>query len=81
MARFELVEHGHTLYADYRRDDDVLQIKYVFAPEASRGTGAAGRLMDEVARAARTEGRKILPICGYAAAWLRKHKEYHDLLV
>lgn len=79
-ARFELVEQGHTAYADYKRDGAILHIKYVFAPDALRGTGAAGRLMEGVAASARAEKLKIIPICGYAASWLRKHKEHHDLM-
>jgi predicted GNAT family acetyltransferase len=31
-------------------------------------------------QAAKKDKLKINPVCGYAAAWLRKHKEYHDLL-
>ena len=79
-SRFELVEGGHTAYADYRRDDGIVHIKYVFAPDALRGTGAAGRLMEGIASVARTQGLKIIPICGYAVSWLRKHKEHHDLM-
>ena len=77
--RFELDEDGHTAYADYRLDDGILRINFVFAPEELRGSGAAGRLMEEIAAHARAENMKILPVCGYAAAWLRKHKEHHDL--
>ena len=80
-SRFELEEQGHTAYADYRRDNGVLSIKYVFSPEALRGHGTAGRLMDGIVESARAENLKILPICGYAASWLRKHKEHHDLVV
>jgi hypothetical protein len=45
-----------------------------------RGTGAAGELMRGVAEIARSEGRTITPLCGYASAWIRRHKEYSDLL-
>lgn len=80
LSRFELVEKGHTAYADYGRDGDTLSIRYVFAPEALRGTGAAGRLMEGIAGEARGAGFKLRPICGYAVSWLRKHKEHHDLI-
>lgn len=80
LSRYELVEEGHTAYADYRKDGETLYIKYVFAPEALRGSGAAGRLMAGVTDFARAENLKIIPICGYAASWLRKHKEHHDLM-
>ena len=78
--RFELVENGLTAYADYRRQDGRLIIPYVESPPALRGTGTAGRLMEGVLAAARTEGLKVTPICGYAAAYIRRHREHHDLL-
>lgn len=80
-SRFELTENGHTAYADYVRDaKGVLSIKYVFAPEALRGKGTAGRLMEGMVQMARAEGLKLYPICGYASSWLRRRPEYHDLL-
>ncbi len=80
-SRFELEEQGHLAYADCAKENGVLRIKYVFAPDALRGQGTAGRLMDGIVAFARTENLKILPICGYAASWLRKHQEHHDLMV
>jgi predicted GNAT family acetyltransferase len=80
LGRFELDEQGHTAYADYRRTDDQLIIDYVESPPVLRGSGAAGRLMTAIAEEARLRGLKIVPICGYAAAWLRRSKDYRDLL-
>jgi hypothetical protein len=79
--RFELMEDGHTAYADYRLEGDVLHIQFVFAPEGLRGRGAAGRLMESIVAEARAQSLKIHPICGYAAAWLRKHKEHQNLVI
>ncbi len=79
-GRYEMVEDGHVVHADYRRDGERLYIDYVLAPPPLRGTGAAGRLMEGVAQEARKAGVKIVPICGYAAAWLRRHREHADLL-
>jgi hypothetical protein len=73
-------EQGLTSWADYRRNGDTLVIDHVEAPPALRGTGAAGRLMAAVAADARRKGLKIIPICGYAAAWLRRSKEFGDLV-
>jgi uncharacterized protein len=36
--------------------------------------------MAGVMEIARTEGLKVRPLCSYAAAWMRRHREYHDLL-
>lgn len=77
--RFELDVDGNIAYADYRRQDGTLFIDYVEAPEALRGTGAAGRLMENVMQTARTEQLKVIPVCGYAASWIKRHPEYNDL--
>lgn len=78
--RFELDRDGQTVFATYERRNSSLVIRHVEAPVALRGTGAAGELMRGVAEIARNERRTITPLCGYAWAWLRRHKEYRDLL-
>lgn len=78
--RYEMDEAGHTSYADYRLTGDRLYIDYVFAPEALRGTGASGRLMQALAADARAKNLRVTPICGYAAAWLRRSAEFRDLV-
>ena len=80
LRRFELDEAGHTAFADYRRAPGRLIIDHVEAPLALRGSGAAGRLMEGVAQQVRHEGLKIAPLCGYAAAWLKRRPEYRDLV-
>jgi predicted GNAT family acetyltransferase len=77
--RYEMDEEGLTSYADYRRTGERLYIDYVFTPVPLRGTGASGRLMAAVAADARAKGLTITPICGYAAAWLRRSQEFRDL--
>ncbi len=78
--RFELAEAGEVAFADYRREGGRLVIPHVEAPVALRGTGAAGRLMEGVLAIARQDGLKVVPLCGYAAAYIRRHKEHQDLL-
>ncbi len=80
--RYELTENGHVAFADYRRKagTNVIVIPHVEAPEALRGTGAAGRLMEGVAAHARAEGLKIVPSCPYADAWFKRHPDEADLL-
>jgi hypothetical protein len=79
-GRFEMDERGQTVFANYRRADDRLIISHVEAPPVLRGSGAAGRLMELLVGRARAEGRKITPLCSYAAAWLSRRPEHADLL-
>ncbi len=78
--RFELVEQGETAFASYRLRGGTLVIPHVEAPAELRGTGAAGRLMEGVLGIARDRGLKVEPLCAYAAAYLRRHKQWQDLL-
>lgn len=42
------------------------------------GRGLASRLVSEALAEVRAAGIRIVPLCPYVAAWLRKHPEYDD---
>jgi len=72
-GRLEMIEDGQVVFANYRRDGRRLIIDHVEAPVRLRGAGAAGRFMEALTRKARADGLKLVPVCGYAALWLRRH--------
>ena len=78
--RFELTESGQVAFANYQRRGAVVVIPHVEAPPALRGKGTAARLMEGVLAIVRERDEKVLPTCSYAAAYMRRHKEHHDLL-
>jgi predicted GNAT family acetyltransferase len=80
LGRMEMAFDGDVVFAIYRRETGRLVIDHVEAPPALRGTGAAGAFMSALAAKARADGDRILPLCGYAAAWLGRHPEHHDLI-
>jgi uncharacterized protein len=75
-SRYELDVDGKIVFAIYRRDDSTLYIRHVEAPPSLRGTGAAGRLMQGIVDLARDERLSIVPLCSYAAAWMRRHRPH-----
>jgi predicted GNAT family acetyltransferase len=79
-GRLEMTEAGQTVFALYRRDGRRLIVDHVEAPAALRGTGAAGRFMEALAAQARANGDRIVPLCGYAAAWLHRSAANRDLV-
>ncbi len=79
-SRFELDLGGQVVFARYARHGSTLVIPHVEAPPPLRGTGAASQLMAGVMEIARTEGLKVRPLCSYASVWMRRLREYHDLL-
>jgi predicted GNAT family acetyltransferase len=74
-GRFEMVEAGQVVFADYRRDGRTLYIDHVEAPPALRGSGAAGRFMEGLVAEARRQHAILVPICSYAVLWLRRHAD------
>jgi predicted GNAT family acetyltransferase len=71
---YELEIDGQIVFANYRRDGAIVSILHVEAPIPLRGTGAASRLMQGIVEIAGATGAKIVPLCSYAAAWLRRHR-------
>jgi uncharacterized protein len=80
QSRFEWTEKGLVAFADYFPARGALVIPHVEAPVALRGTGAADRLMAALAGHAREKGLKLMPTCGYAVAWFRRHRDAQDVL-
>ena len=72
-GRYELDVDGQIVFAIYRREGSTLTIRHVEAPVPLRGTGAAGRLMEGIMEIAAREHLSIVPLCSYAAAWMRRH--------
>lgn len=78
--QYELPVEGETVFARYRRTGDTVAILHVEAPVSLRGTGASGRLMQGIVDLARRNNEKLVPLCSYAAAWMKRHPETADLL-
>jgi predicted GNAT family acetyltransferase len=78
--RYELDVDGEIVFANYKRSGGILTIMWVESPPALRGSGAAGRLMKLVAQEARDNNWQIVPVCGYAGAWLRRSPEFRQLV-
>lgn len=80
QKRYEMQIEGQTVFATYRKEDNVLHIIHVEAPVALRGKGAANQFMTALMEHLREQNMRAFPICSYALAWLGRHKEYQNLL-
>ena len=74
------LDDGEEAQVDVRVSEGVMTVRRVFVPPSHEGRGFAGRLMAHVAEDARDQGLKIVPVCSYADAWFRRHKDQQDLL-
>lgn len=57
-----------------------LIIDHTEVPDSFRGQGAGLRLVTRAVEDARASGKKIIPLCPFAAAQFRRHPEWADVL-
>ncbi|MGE0093848.1 MAG: GNAT family N-acetyltransferase [Alphaproteobacteria bacterium] len=78
--RFEMDVDGGLAFANYRADDSVVVVTHTEVPAALQGRGVGSRFVREMLDLIRANGRKVVPRCGFVAAFIRGHPEYQDLL-
>lgn len=61
-----------------RRGPDRISADHTGAPEALRGTGAAGALVEAMVADARKAGFRIVPLCSYVAARYARNPDWAD---
>jgi predicted GNAT family acetyltransferase len=79
-SRFEADVDGELAVSLYRRDGDTLLLTHTEVPWRAQGRGLAAELVRATLAWARAEGLKVRPLCGYVAAYMRRHPETQDLL-
>lgn len=63
-----------------RAGERLIILDHTDVPDRLRGQRVGARLVLRAVEDARAEGRKVLPLCPFAAAEFRKHPEYQDVL-
>jgi predicted GNAT family acetyltransferase len=79
-SRYEAVVEGHLSVCEYEVVDDKMVFTHTLVPPELRGRGIAEQLVRAGLDDARKAGRKIVPACSYVAVFIRRHREYQDLL-
>ncbi|MBP7242589.1 GNAT family N-acetyltransferase [Amaricoccus sp.] len=55
-------------------------IEHTEVPDAMRGLGVGQAMVARAVVDARSAGRRLLPLCPFAAAQFRRHPEWEDVL-
>lgn len=70
--QFSLQVSGERAVLDYTLREGVMTIIHTTVPTAIGGRGIAARLMHEALATAHSEGWKVVPVCSYAAAYMKR---------
>jgi predicted GNAT family acetyltransferase len=80
-TRYEwLVDGQVAAVADFTDDGTTVVLPRVETAPALRGRGHASDLVAAVLDDLRSQGRRVVPACPFAAAFVRDHPAYADLL-
>lgn len=77
--RFETWVDGKLSKLDYLEDGKNFVITHVGVQPEQRGQGLAGRIVQVSLEYAKAQGLRVVPMCSYAAAYIRRHPEYGEL--
>jgi predicted GNAT family acetyltransferase len=76
---FEVRVDGYLSKLDYMQDGKNFVITHVGVHPELRGQGLAGKIVDASMDYARQNSLRVIPMCSYAAAYIRKNPEYMEL--
>lgn len=77
--RFETWIEGKLSKLDYIEDGKNFVITHVGVQPELRGQGVAGRIVQVGLEYAKARSMRVVPMCSYAAAYIRRHPEYAEL--
>ncbi len=77
--RFETWIDGKLSKLDYIEDGKNFVITHVGVQPELRGQGVAGRIVQVGLEYAKARSLRVVPMCSYAAAYIRRHPEYAEL--
>lgn len=79
--RFEVdLGDGSFAIAQYRLPAGKIMFTHTEVPPAHEGKGIGTSLVRVALKTARERGLKVIPICPFFAAYIKKHAEEQDLL-
>lgn len=79
--RFELQVEGHTAFIEYRQGRDHFTLIHTEVPEALNGKGAGTAIVEKVLYYIEQHQMKLVPVCPFVVAYLKRHPEWKRILV
>ena len=79
-GRYEYRIGAALAFVSYRRAPGVATLTYARVPDELGGSGVGSAMVRAVLEDVRARGERVVPVCGFVAAYIQRHPEYHDLV-
>jgi uncharacterized protein len=79
-ARFEIEAEGLLAILEYRMRGDRMIFTHTGVPRALEAQGLGSRLAKAGLEYAREKSLQVVPACEFMEVYIRRHKEYQDLV-
>ena len=73
-------DDGDEAFIDYFRRHGKIVFTHTFVSPALEGKGLAGKMAQVALDFARAENLRVVPLCPFVNAYIKRHKEYQDLV-
>jgi predicted GNAT family acetyltransferase len=67
-------------YCEYNLLSEAIMFTHTEVLEAFEGRGVGSALARHVLDRARSDGKQVIPVCQFIAGYIRKHRDYADLV-
>jgi predicted GNAT family acetyltransferase len=80
IHNFELIVDGNRAFIDYKLKSDKIYLIHTEVPVEMEGNGVAAALVEKAFNYIEEHHLKIVPLCAYIIAYLKRHPEWKRLL-
>ena len=80
LHQLELETEGSIAFIEYKLVPDKLFLIHTEVPPELEGKGAASAIVQKALQYAKDNNHKIVPICPFVQSYLKRHKEWDDIV-
>lgn len=78
--RYELEVEGKTAYIEYLLAQGKIYLTHTEVPRELEGKGIGSSIVQQVLEEVKKNGLKLMPLCPFVAAYLKRHPEWKSIL-
>ena len=79
--RFIIYAEGSEALVEYKMTDDTIDLYHTFTDPVLRGKGLAAHVVRAAFEYAKENNLKVIPTCSFVRSFVRRYKEYKEMVV